>query len=281
MFLVSHEWSKCYIAEFKWLTDYLRERGYDVCILTTEPENLRSLSVTSSGVYYQGAKIGTIWRQFPIFETEGKLARVVEFARDGVVRLIPEFAHFGNKAWFSIFRSHASFYKREMNPEMLKVLDEILPDSHLVIPQNGERNTTFPIVVGGIYIESLKALAMLGEEDRNNLVLKVVGANSLAARSYGVLMGKGLTSEKWRNWIDERLSYKQPFIIQRRLESGVARVPVMNTKLGRGEAFSCRILLRPWQVGEEVVSVSACAVPANTVRVHGRVDMAVIPVVLH
>lgn len=280
MFLVSHEWSKCYIAEFRWLCEYLQGEDYPVFMLTTEPENLRELCAISNGVFYRGIKLGTIWRQFPIFETTGKLAHIVELANDGVVRLVPEFAHFGNKAWFSIFRSHAGFFKKELGKEAFQMLEGILPDSHLVIPQNGRCNSVFPLIVGGILIENLQALKTIKEENRDNIVLKIVGANTLAARSYGVLMGKGLKQEEWESWICERLRNQQPFLIQRRLESGVTRVPVMNTKLGRGEAFSCRVLLRPWQVGDEVVSVSACAVPSNTVRVHGRVDMAVLPVIL-
>lgn len=280
MFLVSHEWSRCYLAEFNWLTGYLKDRGYPVFMLTTEQDNLRQLHVTPNGVFYGATKISTIWRQFPIFETTGKLARVVEAAHGGAVRLVPEFAHFGNKAWFSIFRSHAGFFKKELGEETFQMLEGILPDSHLIIPQNGGCHGAFPLMVDGIPIESLKTLKTLGEKDRDNIVLKIVGANTLAARSYGVLMGKGLRQEEWVIWVNDRLRNQQPFIIQRRLESGVTRVPVMNTKLGRGEAFSCRILLRPWQVGDEVVSVSACAVPSNTVRVHGRVDMAVLPVVL-
>ncbi|MDP3764456.1 MAG: hypothetical protein Q8Q95_02440 [bacterium] len=276
LFLVSHKWSLCYMPEIKWLVEDLRRRGYPAFFLSTE--HLDCLTINSHGVYLGEKKIGTIWRQFPIFETEGnKLGDLVCAARDGFVRMVPEFAHFGNKAWFSIFRSRADFFRRELSLESFSVLDTILPDSHLVRPHSVHKS--FPCSVAGLHIVGILQLIHLEEEERNRLVLKVCGANTLSARSYGVLIGHGLTSDTWSDWIKERLGLNQPFIVQRRLESGVVRIPVMNTRRNCGEAFSCRILLRPWMVGGELVSVSACAVPSNTFRVHGMVDMAVAPVV--
>jgi hypothetical protein len=51
----------------------------------------------------------------------------------------------------------------------------------------------------------------------------------------------------------------------------------MNTKTGHPELFSCRILARPWSFNGELVSVHGCAVPSYLYRVHGMVDMAVVP----
>lgn len=277
LFLVSHEWSKCYIPEIKWLVENLQKLGYPALFLSTE--NLDKLIINSHGVYFNGEKMGTVWRQFPIFETkeDSKLGDLVHAAKNGVVRLVPEFAHFGNKAWFSIFRSRADFFRCELSLKSFHILDAILPDSRLVNPQS--TSNPFPCSVAGLNIMDINHLMNLGEEERNRLVLKVCGANTLSARSYGVLIGHGLTGGTWSSWVKERLQLNQPFIVQRRLESGVVRIPVMNIRRNCGEMFNCRVLLRPWMIGGELVSVSACAVPSNTFRVHGMVDMAVAPVI--
>ncbi len=279
LILVSHDWSKVYIPELRWLTDYLRELGYRVHFMTTD--KMDELSCRSGGVYLNGEKLGTIWRQFPIFETKGLLVEVVKAAQQGEVRLVPEFAHFGNKAWYSIFRSHIQFFKRELaalKPGAFELLDKIMPDSNLIHFKDKEVRG-FPCTVAAYRIDSLDHLRTLPESVRNGLVLKVSGANTMAARSYGVMMGHGLSQETWSRWIDERVKRKQPFIVQRRLETGVARIPVLNTNRACPELFAARVLLRPWSVGGELISASACAVPSNTLRVHGRVDMAMAPVV--
>lgn len=286
LFLVSSEWSKCYITEFAWLTTHMREKGYNVHILTTDELDKLNLSYRQGGcdgVYLHKdactTKIGTIWRQFPIFETKGKLAEIVEMAYSGQVRLVPEFAHFGNKVWFSIFRSHSNYFKGALSPVSYASLDRVLPDSHLV--KTADRFTSFPCRVNNAFIRSLEELKNLEPSTRDDLVLKICGANNLAARSYGVIMGHGLSSKTWIEWIEERYKLNQPFIIQRRLETSIESLPVMNTKRNCGEMFDCRVLLRPWVFdGDKIVSVSGCAVPSNTLRVHGRVDMAIVPVSL-
>ncbi|MDO8599668.1 MAG: hypothetical protein Q7S02_06195 [bacterium] len=271
LFLVSHEWSKCYVTETTWLVAYLQGLGYPVMLRTTD--QLQDVEVSIGGVTVAGTRIGTIWRQFPIFETQGKLVDIVAAARAGVVRLVPEFAHWGNKVWFSLFRKHTSFFHRVLPSETYAMLDAVLPDSYLV-----RSAASFPGRADGVAFHNLEALRGLTEDVRDRVVLKVCGANVLAARSYGVLMGKGLSDDTWRRWIDERLTLQQPFIVQRRLETGIARLPVQHTGRGCPELFSCRVLLRPWIVGDEIVSAHGCAVPSNTLRVHGRVDMAILPV---
>ncbi len=279
IFLVSHEWSKVYVEETRWLAEYLRARGYPAHVATTD--QMGDLAIGDDAVTWKGERVGTVWRQFPIFETAGKLVDLVIAARDGAVRLVPEFAHFGNKVWFSLFTRHRDWFRTALVPEVFTLLKQVLPDSHLVDTADAERLAgSFPCHVAGATIGSMERLRTLPADVRDRIVLKVVGANTLSARSYGVLMGHGLTDATWREWIDERIMHRQPFIVQRRIETGVARVPVLNTSRGQNaaELFNCRLLLRPWVVNGEVISVHGCAVPSNTLRVHGRVDMAIIPV---
>ncbi len=274
--MVSDDWSKCYITEMSWLVEQLQSQGLRVQIITTS--ELDQVEVNKEGVFLarDGWKvpIRTIWRQFPIFETTGKLAGIALAAHAGKVRLVPEFGPWGNKAWFSIYWSHRSEFEKMLFPGTIRVLNEVLPHSHIITSRD-----SYPLEVVGHQIRHLEELRGLEEAVRDLLVLKVCGANTLAARSYGVLMGHGLTSEMWRRWIDERMSSGQPFIVQRRVPTAVARVAVRNTMRRADEMFDCRLLIRPWRVDGKLVSASACAVPSNTLRVHGRVDMAVLPVV--
>lgn len=271
LFIVSHEWSKCYVPEMTWLVDYLRSIGYDARILTTD--RLGELSVSKQGVIHNGDRIGTIWRQFPVFETVGVLADIVELARAGSVRLYPEWGHFGNKAWFYLFWKYINWFKLHMSAADIALLRQVLPESHLI---EGERS--FPFQIGSTEIRNLGDLKTVPESCRDELVMKICGANSLAARSYGVLMGQGIKTAAWSEWIETRLAAHEPFIVQARFQTGVASIPVWNTGKKRGEMFQCRLLMRPWVLNGVVVSVSGTAVPRKYHKVHGMVDMAVTPV---
>lgn len=273
LFLVSHEWSRCYIPEVRWLADTLRAERHPVLFRTTDCTD--DVTINERGVRVAGESVATIWRYFPVFEVRGLLADIVRAAHEGRVRLVPEFAHFGNKTWFSIFRTHEPFFRSALDAETYGVLDAVLPESRLV-----RSVEDFPFTVDGIALDSLGRLCSLPEVQRDRLVLKLAGANMLSARSYGVLMGHGLSQETWTTWIHERLQQRQPFIVQRRAGTAVGRIPVYNTIRRCAEAFSCRILIRPWMIGGELVTASCCAVPSNTLRVHGRVDMAQVSVAL-
>ncbi len=274
LFVVSHEWSKVYIPETEWLVRYFQSKGYPVHLLTTD--KLHELSVDERGVYFQGQKVGTLWRQFPIFETEGVLAELVLAAHRRAVRMLPEFAHFGNKTWFHVFWERKEWFRAHLEADTFDLLLRILPESRFV-----ESASSFPLVLNGFTVETAAALAALSQAQRDRMVLKICGANNLAARSYGVLMGEGISVDKWADWVRERLANKEPFLIQKRFETGVVRMPVYNTGTGQAEMFLCRLLMRPWIYGSgEIVSVHGCAVPERYFKVHGMVDMAVAPVVL-
>jgi hypothetical protein len=274
VFLVSSGWSRVYVEETNWLAEHMRQLGYDAHVVTTD-QLPNELVIRDDRVYHQEVPVGTVWRQFPVFECQGMLVDLVRLSHEGGVRMVPEFASFGNKAWFSVFRGHEDEFRRLLYPEQYELLRIILPESHLVLGPE-----SFPISVNGFTIGSIDRLRSLSEDLRDQLVLKVSGANTEAARSYGVLMGHGLGSDVWSDWIEKRLRRGQPFIIQRKFDTSVVRLPVYHTGQGRSESFPCRVLIRPWSVGGEIVSAHGCAVPSNTSRVHGMVDMAVVPFAL-
>lgn len=287
LFLVSHKWSGCYVNITQWFVKELEKKGYKDKVFIATTEDLSGLQISSEVVSYKGVNLGTIWRQFPIFETEGKLVDVVKAASAGIISLVPEFAHFGNKIWFSIFASHRAEFNAELNAllgesktaETMKILTEVLPDSHLIV-----NNNSFPFVINldseTLTIRSIDELKNLQVKHRDQMVIKIIGANSLTARSYGVLMGTGISSDNWKIWIDERIVTSQPFIVQRCLPTGIINLPVFNTKRNCAEIVTTRILLRPWEFDGQIVSVPATAVPSNTRRVHGMVGMCMSPTIL-
>ncbi len=273
LFVVSSEWSSVYVTEISWLVQHMRSLGYNARMITGELLEYL-VSYSDNAVLYQKERVGTIWRLFPIFETTGEYAKLVHAAHEGKVRMIPEFAHFGNKAWFALFREFNELFRPYFDKETFDLLLEILPDSHFITDAG-----SFPFWISSYEIKSLKELRTLAPADRNELVLKICGANKLASRSYGVLMGHGLSESTWQKWIDDRIRNKEPFVVQQKVQTGIARMPVRNTKRNCAELFNCRILIRPWVIFGDIVSASCIAVPADSLRVHGRVDMAVAPVV--
>ncbi|MDP3771618.1 MAG: hypothetical protein Q8R16_04925, partial [bacterium] len=211
LFLVSSEWSKCYIPETSWLVEYLRSLGYPVYLRMTD--DLEDVEVDSDGVRldHDNVDIGTIWRQFPIFETTGKLVDLVAAARMGHVRMVPEFGHWGNKVWFSLFRKHGAFFRRALGADVFATLNAVLPDSHLIRSAND-----FPFSVaqgdGVALVSCLQDLRTLPMQVRDRLVLKACGASNVTARSKGVRMGNGIDPREWQRDIDECLARGTPFI---------------------------------------------------------------------
>lgn len=267
LFLVSHEWSMPYVSEFEWFVGELSRRGYPARMATTR--DLSGLALSGNCVEWLGERVGTIWRQFPIFETTGVLAQLVRLAKDGSVRMVPEWSHHGNKAWFASYWSHREWFCARLSATDVAILDEVLPHSALVLPGEGAA-----IHVNGRCWRDVRHLAFASREERENLVVKVSGANALSARSYGVRMGAELNDVEWSEWIDARLAQSEPCVVQRRLDASKVDIAVHNTARGAAEVFNCRVLMRPWVVGGEIVSVQGTAVPSNLTRVHGMVDMA-------
>ena len=273
VFVVSHEWSECYISETTWLVEHLCSMDYDAHLVTTD--QMDRLSIEEDAVRLDGNEVGTIWRQFPIFEVEGALAELVLASRRGAVRMVPEFAHFGNKAWFHVFADRKDWYRANMDPDDFALLENIIPDSFYV-----EDYRDFSCTVGKVAINGISSLRSLNQAQRDELVLKVGGASLKSARSYGVLIGSGIKPDEWSSWIDERLASGEPFLIQQRFHTGVISMPVWNVALDRAELFSCKVLMRPWFYGPDctLASVHGVAVPSSVHKVHGMTSMAVVPV---
>ncbi len=272
LFVVSDDWSAPYITVTRWLAAEMRERGYEAQMVTTA--DLERVAVKPEGVYLDELKIGTIWRQFPVFETTGKLADLVFAAQDGLVRMVPEFAHYGSKTWFSLFWRYREFFAARLTPVQMEIIQTMIPESHVIAYGPSD----FPFTMAGKRINGYNDLLDLDADGRNELVLKITGANRQSARSYGVFMGHARNQQDWKTWLTERRQAGEAFIVQRRFETSIETIGVWNTQMKAAEVFRCRVLLRPWVVGGRLVSSHNCCTPSYTTKIHGMTEMAVQPV---
>ncbi len=188
--------------------------------------------------------------------------------------MVPEFAHFGNKSWFALYREYRSFFLKQLGRETIELLDMLIPNTRLVVP-----GTTINATLAGKRIATWSDLVNLGEEHRHQLVLKITGANDKAARSYGVFMGQAQNQAAWKEWLEARRAAGEAFIVQERFETSLERIAVYNTAKRQAEPFACRVLLRPWVVGGRLVTSHSACTPHYTTIVHGMLPMAVQPMV--
>ena len=279
VFLVSSKWSSVYVEEVEWLVNDLVAKGHDVHIVTTD-KTAEALDVRTDGVHLKrsGAKVGTIWRLVPIFEFDNELVEIAELAAEGKVRMVPEFSHLGNKAWFALYRRYKAKFAEHLSEETLGILDAIMPESFFIDPAKQAFDVSIPVSGGNgnWSARSLTDLRSFTPAEIDNFVLKVCGANPLSARSYGVLMGHNLSQQAWNVWIDERVAAGETFIVQRRFRTSLQDMPIHHTKHKTAQMFRCRMLMRPWEINGKLVSAPICAVPHTTERVHGMVDMAMV-----
>lgn len=257
--VVSDQWSQVYLSSARWMADKLCAMDRRVMVITT-PE-VEEMVMSEQGVFFRGERIGTVWRQFPVFETKDGLARLVMAAQEGRVRMVPEFAHFGSKTWYALFWENQHAFAARMAPEDFALLQKLVPRSRLVLSS-----------------DSTESLFDLSDAARAQWVLKLTGASDRTARSLGVVIGLAQTKLEWEQWIRERIDRREPFIVQHRFDTSVEEVAVYNTRTKSPELFPCKVLMRPWMLGGRLISTSCAVTPKWTTKVHGMVDMAVVPV---
>lgn len=290
VFVVSDQWSKGYITSMRWMAEQMQAMGYPAYLITSNEADLARLHIggtirlevdlnkqTEDFLPPGGSKlirIGTVWRQFPIFETRGKLAELVVASQDGRVRMVPEFAHFGNKSWFALFHEQQDAFREHLSPEEFETLTMLIPGSQLVLP-----DAKLNFVVAGMQVTCYEDLLNAPDAVREQLVVKITGANELSARSYGVFMAHAHKLADWQQWLKDRRDRREPFIVQERFVASIEDIAVYNTTTDTAEPFRCRVLLRPWVVGDQLVTTHTACTPHWTTKVHGMVDMAVQPIV--
>lgn len=274
VFVVSDEWSAPYVNEIKWFVWHLQQRGYDVDFVLASNAQQR-LQVRATDVLLDKSRtVGTIWRLFPIFETKGILAELVRAAYDKKVRMAPEFASWGNKAWMATFWQQQTYFRQALGADTFELLRSTIPYAEVASSdQDFPRNILTE--EGFVELSSMNDLESLPKGSRRQLVLKTTGAHQNAARSFGVLMGtsyKG-SAVKWAEQVRPMFKLGAPVLLQSYIRPALTNVPAWNVLSGNVQAepeFEGRILLRPWVVGGALLSCTAFVVPNTMTKIHGN-----------
>lgn len=277
VFAVSTQWSAPYLQEITWFAQHLTQRGFNAYVVTDR--DAHRLDVGRRGVRIDGKKVGTVWRLFPVFEAHGAFSRVVEAANHGRVRLVPELASWGNKAWMGIFWEYQDFFRQAMHPTSFALLGQLIPYSRLV-----GRTSGFPTAVrlhGQLApLDDLDALRTLPNRQRKHVVVKTAGAHDRAARSHGVAIGGSVTGTRWGGLLDAMLDFGAPLVVQEYHSPKRVDIPVVSVLSGQPQLenpFTGKLLIRPWVIEGRLVSATAFFTAPDTSKLHGTTTGAEIP----
>lgn len=277
VFAVSTEWSAPYLHEITWFVNHLTQRGFDVHLVTSRDAN--RLRVGWRGAFLDGRKIGTVWRLFPIFEAHGPFAGLVKAAQQGKIRLVPELASWGNKAWMGVFWEHQEHFRRTMSSRNFNRLSQLVPYTRLVTQDGG-----FPSAIRDrgelVNVGSFDALKAIPTRHRKQVVVKTAGAHNRAARSHGVMIGTSATGTRWSEALDQMVRIGAPLIVQEYRSPRRVDVPVWSVLEGRPkleDPFNGKLLIRPWAIGGQLVSATGFLTTPNTTKLHGTTTGAEIP----
>lgn len=281
VFAVSSKWSAPYTAELRWFADHLRRFGYNVQLITER--DMPRISRRGHDICLDSTPIRTVWRQFPVFEAHEAFGPLVLAAATGQIRMVPEFASWGNKAWFGAFWDVGSVISSLMGYEQYQRLGLVLPPSALFHPDNHD---LFPVQLHqmrwegnpDIY-ESFAALCAQQTKAIHGLVAKTAGAHSQAARSHGVVIGRSCSVRKWEVELRKLAQCGAPVVLQRYAKPAALELPmtsVLDDKTTYEPAFKNRTLVRPWYIGGELVSATAFVQEPST-KLHGKVSGCEVP----
>jgi hypothetical protein len=277
VFAVSADWSAPYIQEVAWFVQHLTSRGFNVRMVTSnEPQRLHQ---GPKGVYLDGQLIGTVWRLFPVFEVQGTFSWLVDAARQGKIRLVPELASWGNKAWMGIFWQHQDFFRQVMNPQAFGLLTQVLPYTRLI-----GLDGSFPTAIRHkgrlVDLSTYQEVRGLGQRPREATLAKLCGANPNASRSHGVVLGVTCSGAKWGRLLDELIGMDAPVALQEFRPPARMNVPVWSVLGDRPEleeGFVGKVLVRPWAINGQLVSATAFVSAPGAQKLHGTTTGAEIP----
>lgn len=244
------DWSKVYETELRWFVAEANRRGYPFRIATKN--ELSEIIVDHSGITFRGERIGRVRRLFAIWEPEHYpvLKELVLAAKRGVVSLDQPYGWFGNKALFALFFEYRSELSRLLAKETFDLLLASIPETRFV---DNEDPRSF--------------------RDDNRAVMKIIGANDRAARSYGVQIFRSLSAVKRVEWM---LAHREiPLIRQECFDYDRVPLAAFDTRTNRPFVFEKgRLMVRPWRTGS--VLTAGLAMVGEDYKVHGGVGTATV-----
>ena len=281
VFAVSSKWSAPYIAELQWFADHLQRFGFDVALITEQ--DMSRIGRRGHDICLDGRPIRTVWRQFPVFEAHEAFGPLVLAAAGGQIRMVPEFASWGNKAWFGAFWTAGSIVSSLMGYEQYRRLGEALPPSTILHPRS---DNSFPAQLHQMrwegnpdVYETFEALCSQQTKTIHGLVAKTAGAHNQAARSHGVVIGRSCSVRKWATELNNLAKYGAPIVLQRYAKPAALELPMVSVLDGGTiyePAFKNRILVRPWYIGGQLVTATAFVQEPSS-KLHGKVSGCEVP----
>ncbi len=278
VFAVSTEWSAPYVQEITWFVQHLQQRGFDAHVVTSNQAN--KLKVRRGGVFLRRKKIGTVWRLFPVFEAHEAFAHIVTAAHEGKVRLAPQLASWGNKAWMGVFWEQRGHFRRAMSPEAYTLLSQLIPYTRLVREDGG-----FPSAIRSqgelVRLDDMDALRGLPQRFRKQVVVKMTGAHDKAARSYGVMIGTSASGTRWGEGLTRMFGVAKQLAVQEYRPPLRVNVPIWSMLSGEPvleNPFTGKLLVRPWVIGGRLVSATAFLTVPDTTKLHGTTSGGEIPI---
>lgn len=245
------DWSQVYETELRWFVAETQKLGYPFRIATKR--ELAEIRVDNTGVTFHGERIGRVRRLFAIWEPEEYpvLKELVLAAKRGAISLDQPYGWFGNKALFAILFEYEEQLCQLLAAETFDLLHASIPETRFISPEEDPRSF----------------------QDDTRAVMKVIGANDRAARSYGVQLFRSLSGVKRVEWMVQHRN--TPLIRQECFDYDRVPLAAYDTRNGKPMVFEKgRLMIRPWRTGTSLTA--GLAMVSEDYKVHGGVGTATV-----
>ncbi len=220
-----------------------------------------------------------VYRFFELFDWE-RIPSIMPLAASGQVTP-PIKPHFEEKLWLALFwtPSLRGLWQSELRGTHLEILRQVIPYGWVVDPAGMPPHAALP----GLEVASWEEVGEFSQKDRR-LVLKISGFSELAWGSRGVTMGHDVSSEEWRELIDEAKEAfdHQPRMMQEFQETRLVEHPYFDPETGERQVMIGRVRLCPYYFVDSSgrTSLGGCLatiVPADKKKIHGMKDGILVP----
>lgn len=280
--VVSDE-SAGYREEQAYLATRLQELGLPaVCLAPGE------LEVTREGAYYQGKRIGTIYRFFELFDIDNVPNgwEMLHLAQNGLVKMTPPpKAYLEEKLWFALIHHPIleGYWFEALGEAIFNCLRRIVPVTHILDSRPIPPHALVPnLSLNGHPVHSYNQLLSLPKGDRA-FVIKPSGFSPASWGSRGVIVGRDLTTRAWNDAVIEALrSFDHlPHLLQRYHYSVSCEQEYYEFRIGALEMFTGKSRFCPFffNLGKTALRggtlVTTC--PVEKPLIHGMTDAVMAP----
>ena len=222
-----------------------------------------------------------VYRFFELFDWQS-IPGITELAQQGCITP-PIKPHFEEKLWLALFWTPAlrRVWEQKLRGSHLSRLRDLIPFGWVVDPSEIPPHAALPRLEVGSWDE----VGEFSQKERR-LVLKVSGFSELAWGSRGVTIGHDVSSDEWRDAIENAQSdfSTQPWVVQEFAETSLVEHPYFDAETGEERLMVGRVRLCPYYFvdGEGSTKLGGCLatiVPADKKKIHGMRDGILVPCV--